>query len=267
MPGGAGGHVGDDALHHLAPVGPHQEHVTAGGGGFPRVFGEAAEIERGCLARDGGDARRSEFEIVELALMVDRLAVEELAQDGHGFHGAGVARGGGQGFAGEIRRDDVDGEPAAEDLIDGGDLAGELGQPHLADAHRHQQTDAAHLGGDGGGKRCGVKTERIARGEEDVVKPACFGLQHDVPAMLPGGLQLRVRLTEELVIVVAQRREPADFAGTAHGSRSPRAAVSTLYQSVRLQRGLKASGISAMRVTFWVPTSGIGWAGWAMIQL
>ncbi|MEH3045505.1 MAG: hypothetical protein PGN14_00135, partial [Sphingomonas adhaesiva] len=72
-----------------------------------------------------------------------------------------------------------------------------------------RRMDLARQRRDRGGKRGGIDAERIARRQQDIVEPAGFRLHHDVAAMLPAGLQPRVGLAQELVIVVAQRENHA----------------------------------------------------------
>ena len=70
-------------------------------------------------------------------------------------------------------------------------------------------------------------------------QPASLGLHHDVPAVLPTGPQHGVWHAQKLIVVIAERRKPADLAGRAgHGRASPVAATSTSYQSARVQAGL-----------------------------
>ncbi len=201
--------------------------------------------------------------------MVERLAVEQGLEDPHRLDRAGVARRGGHRFARHVGGDDVDLQSATRHPVDRGDLARELRWPGFADAHRHQQIDPARRGGDRSGEGGGVDAQRITGRQQHIVEPAGFRLHDDVAAMLPARPELRVGHAEEFIIVVAQGGEPADLARRTrgHGSRSPRDAINTSYQLWRVQRGLKASAISAMRVTFCVPTIGIARAGCAMIQL
>ena len=70
-------------------------------------------------------------------------------------------------------------------------------------------------------KRGRVDPELVARWQEDVVEAIAVGRLDDVAAMVPRALQLGVRDAEELVVVVAQGAEPADFHGGAHGSGTP----------------------------------------------
>ncbi len=127
--GSARGHVSDDRGDRLGLVGPHQEDVAALRRRLACILGQAAEIERRRLARDGADARRIELELPELAVMVEALAVQHRLEDLHRLDGAAVARARRQHLAGQIGRDDVDRQPPAEQPVDRRDLARELRRP------------------------------------------------------------------------------------------------------------------------------------------
>ena len=260
--GGAGGHVGDDFLHLVHRVGPHQIHIGSFGSRFARVFGQAAEIERRALAGNGLHVWRRQLQLVELALVVERVAVEQRLQNLHHLDRAVIAWLGGQHFARHVGRDDVDGEAATQDLIERGDLAGQLRRPGFAHADRHQQADAMGERGDGTGKHLGVDAKLIARWQQDIVEPALFGGHHDIAAMFPAGAQARIGHAEELIVIVAQGGEPADFRAT-HGKFSPSDATRMAYHSARVNVTLKASAASAMRTGFWLPTIGVIAAGCA----
>ena len=238
--GGARGHVGDDAGNDLLPVGPHQEHVRLLRRRIARRRRQTAEIQQRGLARRHADARWIDLQLPERAVMIERLPIQQRLQYPHRLDRAGIARARCQRLAGQVGRNDVDRQPPAQHPVDRRDLPRQLRRPAFADPHRHQQRHPPQHRRDRGGKGGGVDPQRIARRQQDIVEPAAFGLQHDVAAMLPARLQLGVGHAQKLVIVVAQRREPADFARGArrHGSFSPRDATSTSYQSCRLQRTL-----------------------------
>jgi hypothetical protein len=197
-------HIRDDRRDLALRAGPHQIDIAALGGGLARIGRQASEIEQWRLARNGADARRIEFQLPELAIMIDGFAIEQAAQDGHRLARAGVALTRAQRLARHLRGDDVDLQPPAQHPVDGGDLPGQLRRPAFADAHRHQQGKAAQHGGDPGGKGRGVDPQIVTRGQQDVVEARAFGLKHDVAAMLPARLQAFIGHAEELVIIVAQ---------------------------------------------------------------
>jgi len=85
----------------------------------------------------------------------------------------------------------------------------------------------------------------------------------DVAAVVVARLQFWVGLTQELVVVVAERCEPRDFA-RFHGSGSPLAATTSAYQSARLKLTRSASFAAAMRAGVCDPMIGIAPAGWRM---
>ena len=168
--GGARLQVGDVLAHLVHRVGPHQVHVARLGGAFARLMAEAAEIEGGAFAGQCGDARRVELEVVKIALEIERLAVEQGADDLHDLGRAGIAGAGFDLLARHVGRDDVDVQPSAgarcigaENAVERRDPARELRRPVLAHARCPEQLDAAHLRRDGRGERGGVEPERIAR--------------------------------------------------------------------------------------------------------
>lgn len=62
--------------------------------------------------------------------------------------------------------------------------ARKLRRPRLTDPHRHKQANAPRERGGRGGKRGGIKAERVARRQQDIIKPARLGGEHDIAAML-----------------------------------------------------------------------------------
>ena len=121
----------------------------------------------------------------------------------------------------KIRRDDVDGQPSLEHLIERGDLPGELRGPELTTTHGQQETNPSGQRGHASGEGRGVDAERVSRRQKDVVVPERLGPQHDVATMRPRTEQVGVDDAELLVIVVAQRREPTDLAPRRHGNGTP----------------------------------------------
>jgi len=71
-------------------------------GHITRFVGQAAKVESRALAGDRGDTRRIELQLVELPLMIERLAVEQGTDDLHHLGRAGVARAAGNCFAGHV---------------------------------------------------------------------------------------------------------------------------------------------------------------------
>ena len=67
----------------------------------------------------------------------------------------------------------------------GGDLTGQLGQPHLAHPHGEQQVDLLGVGGDRSRERRGVDAEVVARWQQDVVEAAAISGLDDVTAVFP----------------------------------------------------------------------------------
>ena len=197
--------------------------------------------------------------------MIERVAVQQGFQDGHGLRRAAVARGRCQSLARHVGGDDVDGQPPAENPVKRGNLPGKLWRPGFTNADRHQQPDAFHQRCNGGGKNRGIDAQRISGGQQDIVEATAVSGHHDIAAMLPARFEHRVGHAEKLIVIITQRGKPADFNG--HGNLSPRAATSTSYQRARVQVTLNASPASRMRAGVWVPTIGIGRDGWAMIQL
>lgn len=128
-------------------------------------------------------------------------------------------------------------------------------QPNVARQRRHRR---------GKGRR--VDAKRVTRGQQDVIVTRRFGLQDDVAAMFETGAQQRIGDAEKLVVVVAQRREPA-YLTWGHGSFSPVPACITAYHCSRVQPTLKASAAARMRSGFCEPSIGTIRAGWTMIQL
>ena len=233
--------VGDDVGDRLAPVRPHQVDIAALGGRRARILREPAEVELGGLARNRADTRRIQLQLPEIPVMVQRLAVQQRLQYAHGFDRARIARARRQLLAGHVGGDDVHRQPTSEDAVDRGDLARQLRRPHLADPHGHQEAHALQHRRDRRGEGGGVDAQLVARGQQDIVEAASFGLQDDVSAVLPARLQRRVGHAEELIVVVAECGEPGDFAGRqglGHGSGSPWAATRTSYHSARVQVGV-----------------------------
>ena len=146
-------------------------------------------------------------------MVLQPATVEQRADNLHDLERALIARSARQRRAGEVAGDDVHVESAAGHAIDRRELARELWWPHLSGAHREEEPNAGGHRDDAGRERDCVDAERIARGEKDAVEPVSFGAQHEVAAVLPRGTQARIGHTEELVVVVAQGREPRDFEG------------------------------------------------------
>ncbi|HQQ71360.1 MAG TPA: FAD-dependent monooxygenase, partial [Alicycliphilus sp.] len=216
--GGAGLHVGDGFTHLVHRIGPHQVDVACLGGAFAGFVAEPAEIERRALARNGGDPRRIEVELVELALEIEVFAVQQGAHDLHDLSRTGIARGRRHGFAGHVGRDDVDVEPpagacsiGAKNPVKRGNAAGQLRRPVFAHSGGPQQLDPLYLGGNGGGKSGGIQTQLIARRQQDIIEPAFFGAHHDIAAMLPARLEIGIGNPQKLVVIVAQCRKPGHF--------------------------------------------------------
>jgi hypothetical protein len=90
--GGEGGHLLDGVGDGADGVGPGEEHVGLGSGDVLGGGGEAAEVHRRAAPVDRRRPRGIEGEVDEVAVHVDRLAVEELAQRLHPLAGALVAR-------------------------------------------------------------------------------------------------------------------------------------------------------------------------------
>ncbi len=212
--------VGDRLGDPVDRVGPHQEHVGRLRGDLLGVVGEAAEVERGAAA-GRPDARRVELEVVEVAVMGDALAVEQRAQYVHDLERARVPGRRLQRRPGEVGGDDVDRQPAAEDLVDGRQLTRELRRPHLAHPHREQQLHPPQQRRDPGRECDRVDPHRVAGGQQQVVVAAGLGGERDVAAVRPAGLERRVADPEELVVVVAQRGEPGDLEFVHLGKGNP----------------------------------------------
>ena len=85
-------HVVEQRAQRRQRLGPHQEDVGLLGGDRARVLRETAEVEERRAPRDGAHGGRLELELVELAAVANRLAVEQRAQDLHALARALVAR-------------------------------------------------------------------------------------------------------------------------------------------------------------------------------
>ena len=113
------------------------------------------------------------------------------------------------------------------ELVDRGELTGELWQPHLAHADREEQVDLLGVGGDRRGEGGRVDAERVSRRQQHVVEAGAVGGPDDVGTVLPAARERRVGNAEELVVVVAQRAEPRDLGNVgsigdaAHGRGTP----------------------------------------------
>src|SRR5215469_16073701 len=71
---------------------PHEEDVRLLRRDSSGLLREASKVESWTAARDGAERRRCEREVVELASLGDRVAVQQLAQDLHALPGSLVAR-------------------------------------------------------------------------------------------------------------------------------------------------------------------------------
>ena len=213
VPGRPRPHVGDHRRDAFQGVRPHQVHVGGLRGDLARRVGQPAEVERrGASGRV--QPRRVQVEVHELAVVRDVLAVQQVAQHAHDLERAAVPRRRLQCLAGQVRGDDVDGQPAAEHLVDGGELARELRRPHLAHPHRDQQPHPPQQRRDPGCECDRVDAHRVAGRQQEVVVAGFLGRERDAPAVLPARQQGAVRHAEKLVVVVAERGEPGDL--TAH---------------------------------------------------
>ena len=115
-----------------------------------------------------------------------------------------------------------------------------------------------------------IDPERVAGRQQQVVEPAGLGGERDGSAMLEAGEQAPIGHAEELVVVVAQRGEPRDFA-RRQGFRSrqrfsPGGGQHGVPLGAAEGRSSSASAEARMRSGRCDPTIGIGRAGWAMIQ-
>ena len=263
---GARGHVVDQVLRALHRFGPHQVDIAPFGRRFLGRGRKPTEIEGRAFAADGLHPWRVEVDLVMLAIDGQMLAIQQRLQDMHRLHRAAIAGFAVHLVAGQVGRDDVDVQPPARNLVQRRDLPRQLRGPAFTDAHRHQQLDPRRQHRNRTRKGRGVETKRIARRQQDIVKSALFGVQNDIAAMLPTRRQHRVGLPQKFIVIIAQGGKPADF-DRFHGSGTPLAATSTLYQSARVHVILKASAASAIRAGFCEPTMGMGRAGCAMIQL
>ena len=140
---------------------------------------------------------------------------------------------------------------------------GHISPMRTAISRRIRRVSVRDRGGEGGG----VQPECIAAWQQDVVEPARFGGEHDVAAMLPTRSRAADRgLAQKLVIVIAQRGEPRDFA--AQGKRFlARGGQHGVPFGARPLSTLKASAASAMRSgVLRCRRSGSACAGCAMIH-
>ena len=220
-------HVCDGLAHRGDGVGPGQEDVGLLGRDLLGVVAEPAEVEGWAGAGHRADPGGVEFQIHEVAVEVDRFAVQQCAEDLHPLQRPLVPRGRFERLPRDVGGDDVDGQATVQHLVDGGQLPGQLWNPHLAHAHGAQQLHVADLGGDRAGEGDGVDSQLIAGRQQDVVVAGPVRRQGDVAAVFVAGLQRRIRLSEELVIVVAQGAEPGNLhrrrrvADGRHGSGAP----------------------------------------------
>ena len=151
---------------------------------------------------------------------VDRLAVQQLAQRAHPLTGALVARRRLERLARDVRRDDVDRQASAGELVDRRQLTSELREPHLAHAHGQQQVDVLGVRGDGRRERGGVDAQAVPGRQQHVVEAVAVGGAHDVGAVFPGTGQRRIGDSEEFVVVVAQGAEPGDLRNVRFADRT-----------------------------------------------
>ena len=112
-------------------------------------------------------------------------------------------------------------------LVDGGELAGQLGWPQLAHPDSQEQVDALGPCRDASGKPGGIDAECIARGQQHVVEAVAFGCLDNVRAVLPRARQRGVRHAQKLVVVVAERREPRNLGQRPVAGHVPTAPFST----------------------------------------
>ncbi len=178
--GGERGHLGDGVGHRCDRVRPGEEHVGLGGGDILGGRGETTEVHRGTGAADGRRPWWVQGEVDEVAVHVDRLAVQQLTQRLHPLAGALVPGRRFEFLTGDVGRDDVDAQSTIGELIDGGELAGELRQPHLAHPHGEQQVDLLGVGGARCGERGGVDAEGVPRRQQHVVEAVAIGGADDV---------------------------------------------------------------------------------------
>ena len=100
--GGARGHIRDNGANIVHRVWPHQEHVAALRGGITRGGAEATKIQRRAFATHRFDARGINLDLVMLALVIERLTVQQCFEDFHRLYRAGVTRLARHRFAGQV---------------------------------------------------------------------------------------------------------------------------------------------------------------------
>jgi hypothetical protein len=88
------------------------------------------------------------------------------------------------------------------------ELPGELREPRLAHPYREQQVDLLGVRRDRSRERRGVDAEGVSRRQQHVVETVPICRDDDVTAVFPRARERRIRDTQELVVVVAERAEP-----------------------------------------------------------
>jgi hypothetical protein len=235
----AGAHIGDDIAHLVHRVRPHQVDIGSLRRSIASDGRQTTEIERRTFARQRRHPRRREVESVELTLELKVLTVQHGLEDIHRLNSALIAGNAVHHFTRQIRRDDVDSQPPAQNAVECRNPPRQLRRPVFANADGHQQTDLPDQRRNGGREHGRIHAQRITGRQQDVIIAAFVSGQHDIAAMLPGRSERRIGLAKELIVIIAQRGKPAHFALLgSHGSFSPRAATSTAYQSVRVQLSL-----------------------------
>ena len=212
MGGGAGMHRPHLVGQRGFGRGPHQVHVAVATAQFQRIGRVAAEVQQRPAGLPGPRrVGRQALELVDLALVVDAVLRPGLLQDLDHLMAAAVAAGAIFDLAGKVRRDDVDGEPALQHVVERGDGARQHGRLHLTAAHGGEQVHALRLRRHGGGEAQRVLPHLERRRAQDVAEAQRLGAQHHVTRVGVAAAQAAFRHTEVAEIVRAQGGEPGDL--------------------------------------------------------
>ena len=124
-------HRGGNPCHRIRPG---EKDIGLGGGGLLGGIGEAPKVEGRATSRNGADAGWVQHEIEKFSMVLDGLAVQELAENRHVLPGARVARLGFERLTRQVAGNDIKGQSPARHAVEAGDLPGQLGRPHFAHA-------------------------------------------------------------------------------------------------------------------------------------
>ena len=150
-------------------------------------------------------------DLIDLALIVDRIARPGLAEDFDDLGRTPVAQFAGCFLAGLVGRDDVECQPAFHHMIDGGDGTRQHRRMHLAAADRRQHVDVLGQRRHRRHEAPRVLPHLIGGRTQNVAETEPIGRPDDLTCVFERRPQASVGHAEIAIIIRTDRREPGNL--------------------------------------------------------